>query len=554
MFRRIGLQVLLVGVGFLFAAGMLAYLAATYTTEFRPAPGGTYVESVAGYPQSLNPLLSFYNDADSDVTALVFSGLTRMTMEGEVAPDLAQGWEIHPSGITYTFRLNPRAIWHDGTPVSADDVLFTVNLLQDPDYPGPPDIGALWQSVEAERVDDVTVRFVLPEPYAPFLDYTTIGLLPHHLLEGVPSASLPSLQFNLEPMGTGPFRLGDVIMEDRQITEINLKRFSRYYGRSPYVENLVLRFYPTPQAAFEAHRQGLVEGVARVPPQLLPQAWQSEELSFYSAPTAEMTMLYFNTALTDTLPFGDKQVRQALLHALDRRALVDEVLMGQGVVPDTPLLPGTWAYQPDEVPHYERDLERAAELLEEAGWTREGVTETLRNRRGAPLRFALIVADEPRDLAMGEAIVAQWASLGISATVETVPPLSLSGALETRNYQIALAHLVVPGDPDPYPFWHETQAYTGQNYTGFRHRRISEVIEQARRTVNRDERKALYAEFQQLFMEELPAIPLYVPIYTYAVDARTRNVQIGPLMRSGDRFRNVAEWYVLQRRVIVSEQ
>ncbi|OQB01837.1 MAG: Oligopeptide-binding protein AppA precursor [Chloroflexi bacterium ADurb.Bin222] len=166
MFRRIGLQVLLVGAGFLLTAGMLVYFASTYTTEFRPAPGGTYLESVSGFPQSLNPLLSFYNDADSDITALVYSGLTRMSMEGEVTPDLALGWEIEPGGITYTFRLNPRALWHDGMPVSANDVLFTVGLMQDPDYPGPPDVGALWQSVRVERLGDLEVRFVLcPSPY-----------------------------------------------------------------------------------------------------------------------------------------------------------------------------------------------------------------------------------------------------------------------------------------------------------------------------------------------------------------------------------------------------
>ena len=176
MFRRIGWQVLLVGVGFLLTVAFLFYMAATYTTEFRPAPGGTYVESVGGYPQTLNPLLSFYNDADSDVTSLTFSGLTRLGSYGEVVPDLALGWEIDPTGITYTFRLNTEALWHDGAYVTADDVLFTVSLLQDPDYPGPPDIGALWRSVEAQKVNDYTVRFILTEPYAPFLDYTTIGL------------------------------------------------------------------------------------------------------------------------------------------------------------------------------------------------------------------------------------------------------------------------------------------------------------------------------------------------------------------------------------------
>ena len=126
MFRRIGWQSLLVGVGFLITAAVLAYVASTYTTEYRAAPGGTYVESVGGYPQSLNPLLTFYNDADSDVVALVFSGLTRMGMQGEVEPDLALGWDIDPTGITYTFRINRNALWHDGNYVTADDVLFTV--------------------------------------------------------------------------------------------------------------------------------------------------------------------------------------------------------------------------------------------------------------------------------------------------------------------------------------------------------------------------------------------------------------------------------------------
>jgi len=234
MFRRIGWQVLLVGVGFLITAAILAYVASTYTTEFRPAPGGTYVESVGGYPQSLNPLLSFYNDADSDVTALVFSGLTRIGMEGEVEPDLALGWEIDSSGITYTFRLNRNALWHDGYYVTADDVIFTVGLLQDPDYPGPPDIGGLWRAVTASKIDDYTVQFVLAEPYAPFLDYTAIDLLPAHILSSVNARDLPTLDFNRQPIGTGPFRLTDVETGEGQITAVTLKRFQRYYGSDPY--------------------------------------------------------------------------------------------------------------------------------------------------------------------------------------------------------------------------------------------------------------------------------------------------------------------------------
>ncbi len=185
MFRRIGWQVLLVGIGFLVAATILLYMSETYTTEFRPAPGGTYVEGIGGYPQSLNPLLSFYNDADSDVVSLVFNGLTKLNRYSEVIPDLANEWSVDSTGITYTFKLRQDVLWHDGYYFTAEDVVFTIELLQDPDYPGPPDIGALWRTINVKQLDDYTVQFVLDEPYAPFLDYTTIGILPYHKLNGV---------------------------------------------------------------------------------------------------------------------------------------------------------------------------------------------------------------------------------------------------------------------------------------------------------------------------------------------------------------------------------
>ncbi|MBN1486807.1 MAG: hypothetical protein JW981_04145 [Anaerolineae bacterium] len=550
MFRRIGWQVLLVGVGFLLTATMLAYLATTYTTEFRPARGGTYVESVGGYPQSLNPLLSFYNDADSDVVALTFSGLTQMTMYGDVEPDLAQGWEVDSRGMTYTFRLRNDALWHDGVYVTADDVLFTVALIQDPDYPGPQDIASLWRSVRVEKIDSYTVRFSLQEPYAAFLDYTTLGLLPAHVLEGIRAADLPTLDFNRAPVGTGPFRLVDVTTAEGQITSVTLKRFERYYGELSYLENIVLRFYPTPRAAFDVYLDGSVEGISRIPSDLLSEAWKQESLVLHSAPTSEMTMIYLNELMTDTLPFGNSSVRQALLYGLDRQALIDNVLMGQGIVPETPLLPGTWAYDTAGVNRYPYDPDRAMIELSEAGWVRSSITEPLRNVAGQVMAFDLIAANESRDLAMANYVAELWGDLGISVTVKGVPPLALSGALESRSYEALLTHLVIPGDPDPYPLWHDTQAFVGQNYTGFRHRRISEILEQARMTADRQERKVLYREFQQLFMEEVPALPLYVPVYTYGVDSRVQGSQMMPLMYTGDRFKTISDWFVLQRRVV----
>jgi len=546
----------LVGIGFLVAAAILAYMASTYTTEFRPAPGGTYVEAVGGYPQTLNPLLSQYSDADSDVVSLVFSGLTQLDMQGEVVPDLATGWSVDESGITYTFRLNRNVTWHDGYPFSAEDVVFTLELLQDPDFPGPPDIAELWRAVAVTEVDDYTLQFSLQEPYAPFLDFTTIGILPKHKLEGVRAADLGRLDFNREPVGTGPFRLVDLALGEGHISSVTLRRFPRYYGRTAYIESLELQFYATPRAAFDAYRDGVVEGVARLPTGLLPEAFAEESLELFSAPTAEMSMVFFNELVTDTLPFADTRVRQALTYGLDRQRLVDDVLLGQAVLPATPLLPGTWAYATDGVPAYELDRERAWELMAVAGWRRGSMTDTLRNDAGVPLAFSLVVANSTEDLAVANGIAEQWHLLGVSVTVESVPALALTGVLESRVYDAAVARLIVAGDPDPYPFWHETQALPGQgqNYAGFQHRRISELVEQARTTVRRDERVTLYREFQQLFMQEVPAIPLYVPVYTYGLDTRVNGAQLGPVMSSGDRFLTVMDWYVLQRRVVAAAE
>lgn len=552
MFRKFGWQVLLIVLGALATVWILVYLATTYTTDFRPAPGGTYVEGVGSYPQTLNPLLNAYNDADSDVSSLVFSGLTRLDLQGAPQPDLAERWDLDQSGITYTFHLRKRAFWHDGTPVTTRDVAFTVGLLQDPDYPGPPDVGALWRSVTVEVVDDTTIRFGLPEPYAPFVDYTTIGILPAHLLQGISAAQLPTLDFNRKPIGSGPFMVEEVTADAGHITSVLLKRFNAYYGQRPYLDSVLLRFYPSPQAALAAAQAGEVEGVARIPTPLLREAWAMPDMAFYSAPLAEMEMLYFNTTRKE-LSLDQPRFRQGLLYALDREALVNEVLQGQALVAQTPLLPGTWAYTTTGVITYTYAPDRALARFKEAGWTRDYITEPLRNIYGDTLAFTLLTLDTAQEVATAQAIAAQWAQVGISVTIQPLSVLALNEALEQRTFDMALVRVALAGDPDPYPFWHETQAESGQNYAGFRHRRISEVIEHARQVYDREERTAAYAEYQRLFMEQLPAIPLYVPIYTYAVKTRVYDVQIGPLMRTGDRFRNIADWYILRRKVITSE-
>lgn len=554
MTRHIRWQILLILVGVVLVGILLAYLAINYTTVLRPGQGGTYVEGITGFPHYLNPLLSGYNAVDHDICGLLFSGLTRLNAHGEVEADLARGWESTLDGLTHTFSLRPNAYWHDGTLVTADDVIFTIGLLRDPEFQGPSDLGAdVWRTVTVERVDRRTVRFVLAEPFAPFLDYTTFGILPAHLLQGVRAADLPDAAFNLSPVGSGPFQLDEIEAQDGTITWMVLRPFSRHYGKQSYLDRVQFRFYPSPQAALNAYEEGEIQGIAEIPASELSRASAFPDLNLFSAQIAEYGIVFFNLRQPDRPFFQELEVRQALSYALDRQQIVDDALGGQALATHSPMLPGTWAYT--DTLRYERDLEAADELLDRARWRFRRVDATVRQKGDRLLAFTLLTSSEPERVRVAQVLAEQWATIGVTVTVATASPTEVRDALERRDFEAILVHLALPGDPDLYPFWHQTQIEGGQNYAGFDHRRVSEILEQARviSNPNRRRRSDLYYEFQEIFAQEVPALPLYVPIYTYGVDERVHNVQIGPLVYPTDRFRTFSDWWIVPRRVFVSE-
>jgi peptide/nickel transport system substrate-binding protein len=547
-------QILLILLGIVLVGVLLTYLAVNYTTEVLPGRGGTYVEGVAGFPHLLNPLLSPYNETDRDVCSLLFSGLTQLDGRGESIGDLARDWEITIDGLQYTFRLRSTAYWHDGTPVTADDVVFTYRLLQDPAFGAHPELGQpVWQAASIASEDDHTVRITLEEPYAPFLDYTTIGILPAHLLADVEPSELASSPFNLSPVGSGPFRLEEMEVEDGLITSAVLQRHERYHLSRPFVERVQFRFYHSREELLNAYVEGEVEGIGGLSPQELVQARQYSSLRLYSAPIAETSMVLLNLDDEDLPFFQESEVRQALLYALDRQRVIDEQLGGQAIVAHSPLIPGTWAYT-DSVTQYGYDPELAADLLDEAEWRLSQTDDHARSKSGQTLGFTLLTWDEPERIAVASALSSQWSSAGVTVTVESVPATELHQRLEARDFEAVLIHLPAPGDPDPYPFWHETQVDTGQNYSGLQHRRISELVERARVVASEDRRRSLYHEFQEVFAEEVPALLLYIPVYTYGVDERIHDVQLGPLMSAPDRFQTIDSWWIVPRRVLVSGQ
>jgi peptide/nickel transport system substrate-binding protein len=522
---------------------------------------------MVGQPHAINPLLCSFNDVDRDLCSLVFNGLLRLDAHGLPQPDLAaRPPEISPDGLVYTVTLRSDVRWHDGQPFTADDVLFTLNLVKDPDFPGQGDLAELWRTVEVSRVNAYNLAFTLREPFAPFADYLTLGIVPAHALRNVPPADLASTDFNLHPIGTGPFKVQEVGPSSGQVDHVLLTANTDYYGSQPFLDKIEIKFFADDASVFNAYRAGQVQGIARVAYSDLPRLRQFPHLNVFSAPLAGYSLIFLNLSSPDVPFFQDKQVRQALFYALDRQKPVDEVLGGNGIVVPGPILPDTWAFDP-ALPTAQPDREKARALLDSAGWKIEGsgtstpgivdvavpLPPDVRIKDGKMLGFTLVTSNDPTHRKMAEAIAEQWMAIGVTVTVRSAP-LLVTNFLAPRSYEAVLIDLSLPGDPDPYSFWHETQASGGQNYSGYKDRDMSELLEQARRTNDWNMRVKFYQRFQAMFADDVPAILLYQPVFTFAVDERVRGVQIGPLEYPSDRFRNVADWYVVTRRVIVSNR
>lgn len=572
MIGRIRWQVALIVMGALMLGGLLAYLAVAFTTTHEPAPGGTYVEGIVGSPQFINPVLCQYNDADRDLCSLIFSGLVRFDERSLPQPDLADHWEILDNGLTYIFHLRPNLRWQDNQPLTADDVVFTLQLLQDPNYPGSPDLAALWRTVTISEVNRSTIQLGLQEPLAPFLQYAAIGILPKHILQDTPIKELANSPFNKKPIGSGPFSLeANSAADAGQPQHVLLAANANYYGKQPFIAKTDFKFYPDFSSMLAAYRAGEIQGMSHIPEADIAAVNNLPTAVLYNGLMDAYAMIYLNQG--DDVPlFQDQEVRQALFISIDRQKLIDEILHGRGRLANSPIIPDTWAYDPNLQPP-PIDLSRARQLLGKAGWlfpnaSRPAVDDSgvviaptpapasneppIRVKNGVPLSFTLYCNSDPLHVAIAKSIVAQWLEIGVKASVVPVQAGLVSNYLAPRNYQAALVDVQLPNDPDPYPFWHETQSNAGQNYSQYRDRDMSEILEQARRTADITARTDLYRKFQEMFLNRVPGILLYYPIYTYAVSEKISGVQIGPIAYPSDRFRTLADWYVITRRVIVS--
>ncbi|MBZ0298354.1 MAG: hypothetical protein K8J31_01380 [Anaerolineae bacterium] len=537
----------------------------TVAPTFTPNPGiliqpettsaeiATFREAVTGTVQRLNPLLA--NPSEHDVSSLIFEGLTRTNAYGEPVANLAQHWVISSDGLEYVVTLRDDVLWQDGVPFTSADVDFTMSILRAPDFPGDPDLGAFWRTVETAALEPHLVRFRLTQPLGSFLDKLRIGMLPAHALAGTPAAEIGTHPFNLSPIGTGPYQL-EALRTDNggRVSQVDLRAApvfrQRPEGQTGYaIDRLSFRLYPTFNDALAALSGGEVDGLAApssMDRSALLAAARPDQFEVYTTLAPTLGILIFNWQRDETRFFREQRVRLALETGIDRTSTIERRLLNRAVRADSPLWPGSWAYTSDLTwpPH---DLSTAQFLLETANLhtapSDEDATEEASPYR---LSFRILAPDDPALVDMLQEFAAQWSQLNLNVTIDSQEPTVYQAKLKSGDFDAALVELSLgdSADPDIYAFWHQGQYPDGLNYGGVDDSNISEILEKARRDPSGVNRTILYDEFQRDFVERAIAIPMYYPLFTYVTSTRVAGVQLGFIGSPADRFQTIRDWTI----------
>ncbi len=530
------LGVCLVSGGFL--------LGRLYFSVTAPAPqrGGSYTEGVLGEPRTVNPLFAS-TDPERDLVRLVYAGLFTYSGSGSLEPDLAENIETSSDGKTYTITLKKNIQWHDGEPLTADDVLFTVRAIQNPQYKSL--LRANWQGVSVERLNDLTLRFTLRAPYAPFLENLTVGILPKHLWERIRPEQAGLHELNQKPVGSGAYGVSSVKKDKNgSVLSYRLSAHKKYHREGPYLKTITLVFFKTETDAIRALETGVIDGFG---PLSSPQAMRARVLrpsSVHTILIPRIFTLFFNQQKSKTL--ADANIREAITHAIDKRVLA-ATEAADGATPIASPFPRVDG-GPEKYPY---DPERAKELLDAAGW-RDANADGIREKKNTPLRFILVTSDVENLVVVSERIREMLRAVGIDIVIDkrSFADLELD-VLKPRNFEMLLFGQVYGYEPDPFAFWHSSQAKDpGLNIISYSNKKVDRLLEEARRTSNTAERNARYGEAGKLIASDLPGVFLYSQLYRYLLPDHIKGVDLQTISLPSDRFNGINRWHIKTKRVL----
>lgn len=517
----------------------------------RPAHGGKWREGIAGSSSFINPVLAV-SDADRDMTALVFSGLMRPDGHGGLITDLAESIEISDDGLSYTFRLKENLVWHDGKPLTSQDIIFTVETIKNPAIKSP--LRANWEGVVLEATDERTIIISLAKPYAPFLENTTLGILPKHIWNGILPEQFTFSSFNREPVGGGPYKIKSVSKNSSGLVEkYSLTAFDKYAGGEPYISTLEIKFYPAESALINAYAKGEIDGMSIASPK------SSGELFRKNSVIRRLTLprIFAVFLNQNRIPaFTEKNVRLGLLQAIDKKTIINEIFGGHAEEINSPIPPGTFGAVAEDLPETRTTPASAASsTFKNAGWSIDpetGILTKKTKKDTKKLSFTLATANTPDLASTAELLKTMWKTLGVDVTIKLFEIGDLNQqVIRPREYDALLFGEVVGRDPDPFAFWHSSQKNDpGLNIALYTNSASDKLLESARKTIDEEERRQKYDDFQKEVAKDIPAIFLYSPSYLYATAKNLQGFETENITTPSERFARIHLWHLKTKKIL----
>jgi len=537
-----GLSVILVLSGLVMLEGVNKYVSVDVPTN-----GGSLTEGIIGSPRFINPVLAV-SDVDQDLSELLYSGLIKATPDDTLVPNLASSYQISTSGLEYTFTLKDSARFSDGVKVTADDVVFTINEIQDSTIKSPK--RPAFYDVKVEKISDNQVKFTLKQPYASFLENLTVGILPKHIWGNLSAEEFPLSQYNVQPIGSGPYKISAMktLQKDMLIipTYYELTPSSEYALGKPFVDKLIINFYRDEKTLISAYNSGSIESMNSIDPEEIANIKKQSGSTIVTSPLPRVFAIFFNQNQSDVL--ANSEVRQALNESVDRNQIVNEVLFGYGRPIDGPIPAGFISDQSSSTtPTYDMDL--ASSTLAKAGWVKNpdtGILEKKVGKKVIQLAFSISTLNSADLVKTATIIQNDWQRLGAKVDVKQFELGDLEqNVIRPRKFDALLYGLVTGRDMDFFAFWDSSQRNDpGLNVSMYTNSKVDKLLEDARSTLDETRQNQDYLSFESNVKKDVPAVFLYSPEFIYIVPNKVKGLSLGTITLPYERFLDIHDWYI----------
>lgn len=518
-------------------AFLFAYLtSSSFANVISQDKEDVFVEGSVGAISSFNPIFTSQSNVDADIRALVFEKFIKISKEGTPIKGIAKEWKVSSDGKTYDITISLDHKWQDGEPLTIDDVLFTFEVAKELASKYNHDtIGSPLVDVKIEKISDTQLRFVLPESNATFFEAIAVYIIPQHKLENTIVSNIPFDSFAKYPLGSGPY---EVYRSEPNVVYL---RASQYYWVTPKIETLVYRLYSNYDALEAAFRNGILDAIGSVDEFSMSYTDEYSGYEKYSVTLeSRLRMIFFNTRKER---LENKELRIALNHLTQKELLLEKAHIS-GEVVNGPISKSSWAYNESNIMKYEYDKEKAENILQKLGYTKNQNSGYFETNDKKILSFTLSYYDSGLNERIALALRDLWKEEGVVLNLEPLTYTQLTQEIvATRDFELLMYEVETTIDPDQYNLWHSLKTnYPDLNLSGYTYERVDILLEEARKSLKVDKRTFNYALFQKYLTQDVPVIFLYHPNYIYVVREGMNISDISNIIYPYQRFEDVASW------------